>query len=137
MHCTFGCLWMGKLDAKNIKYFVIGYWEGIKMYRFVYMHTKQLIKSKDVIFMEDSINVANDFGMCPSGRNEVLMVVVVYEYSKSHLFDNGEETEEKIKDNYVGNQERKEGPTRNDVDVERLGEKRRYPTRERHPLGGW
>ena len=44
--------------------------------------------------MEYNTSVGNDLKMSPSGRNEVLVVVIVGEFSKLHLFDDNEDIEE-------------------------------------------
>lgn len=54
-------------------------------------------------------------------------------YFKSPLVDEDkdiEEREEQMKDNHVTNQEVKDRPIRNDVDVKRFSEEQRYPARE-------
>ena len=79
----------GKLDAKGINFEFLGYCEGMKAYRVMFLETKILI-CKDVVFMKDSGSIINDLEMRSNGRNEGLMgVVVVDEFSKSPLFDGG------------------------------------------------
>ena len=58
-----------------------GYWKGIKTHRPMCLNTK----NKDVVFMEYT-SIGNDLEMSPSWRNEALMVVIAYEYSKLHKF---------------------------------------------------
>ena len=41
------------------------------------MQTKNIIKIRDVMFMMDSTNIEYDLEMCPSGRNEAHMMIVV------------------------------------------------------------
>lgn len=59
--------------------------------------------------------------------------------SKSPLVDLGEDIEERkeqVGENHIANQKTKEWPVKNDIgiDVERLRDERRYPTRESRPL---
>ena len=42
-----------KLDAKGIKYLIVGYCEGIKAYRLVCLESQKMIKSLDVVFFEN------------------------------------------------------------------------------------
>lgn len=85
--------------------------------------------------MEDSTSIGNDLEMRPGGRNEVLTVNTMDESSKSPLVDLGEDIElykEQMGRNHATNLETIRKPTRNDVgiNVERLSEERRYPTRK-------
>lgn len=55
------------------------------------IETKKFIKSKDVVFTEDSGSQKNDLEMHPSRRNTGPLVKIVDEYSKLHLFGGGGE----------------------------------------------
>jgi len=141
----------GKLDAKGTKCLFLGYCEGTKAYRLMCLQTNKIIKSRDVVFMEDSTSAGNDSEVRPSGRNEGPPVVVVDEPSKSPKC---EEHEEQVGDHLLANEEVSEGPALSDGmrvangeemqgpalsdgNRERFGEEGRYPTRERRPLGEW
>jgi len=130
----------GKVDAQGIKCIFLGYYEGMKAYRLMCMETKKIIKSRDVVFMENSGSIRNDLEMRPSGRYEGPSLVEVDESSKSPLFDGGgelTECNEQVGGSGVGSEELDEGPTNEVVVVEGFGEERRYPRRERRPLGEW
>ncbi len=124
----------GKLDSKGTKCLFLGYCEGTKAYRLMCLQTKKIIKSRDVVFMEDSTSVGNDLEIRPSGRNEGPTVVVVDESSKSPKC---EDPDERVGDNVVANDEVTEGPSLSDGNGERFGVDGRYPTRKRRPLGEW
>ena len=82
----------------------------------------------------------NDLEMRPSGRIGGRIVVVVDESSKPPLCDNGGqsvEAMERVGGNGVAIEGQRKNPTNNDAIVESLDEERRYPTRERRPLGEW
>lgn len=79
---------------KGMKCLFLGNYEGTKAYRLMCLHIKKIIKSRDVIFMEDNTNIGNDLEMCLRGRIEGLIIVVVDESSKSSKH---EEEEESIK----------------------------------------
>ena len=151
LRCTHACVWKpcicdgsggeeGKFNAKRTKCMFLGYCEGMEAYRLMCLETKKIIKSRDVVFMEDSGSISNDLEMRPSGRNGGRTVVVVDESSKSPLFDGGEQTvddKERVGGNGVAIEESCEKSANNDIFVESLDEERRYPTRERRPLGEW
>ena len=59
---------------------------------------------QDVVFIDDSTNGESVLEMRPSGRNEVSMIVGVAEFSKSPMFDRGQDVEEhdkQVGDNLV------------------------------------
>lgn len=58
-------------------------------YRLMCLDIKKMMKSGDVVFMEDSGSMTNNLEMCRSGRNEGRTVVVVGEFSKPPLLDGG------------------------------------------------
>ena len=60
----------GKLDAKGTKCLFLGYCEGTKAYRLMCVETKKIIKSRDVVFVEDSTSVGHGLEMSPSGSNQ-------------------------------------------------------------------
>jgi len=138
----------GKLDAKGSKCLFLGYCEGTKAYRLMCVQSKKIIKCRDVEFMEDSTSVSNDLEMHPSGRNETPNVVIVDTSSKSPCVDDDEGTSD-VKE-YPSNQEvlptlgcsstpstpSKDASTNGEQEGQAL-EERRYPLRERRPLGKW
>jgi len=138
----------GKLDAKGTKCLFFGYCEGTKAYRLMCVQSKKIIKCMDVEFMEDSTSVGNDLEMHPSGRNETPNVVIVDTSSKSPCVDDDEGTSD-VKE-YPSNQEApptlghsstpstpsKDASTNGEQEGQPL-EERRYPLRERRPLGEW
>jgi len=67
----------GKLDAKGTKCLFLGYCEETGTYRLMYLQTKKIIKSRDVVFMEDKTNIRNNLEMRLSGRNEGPTTVVM------------------------------------------------------------
>jgi transposase InsO family protein len=147
----------GKLDAKGTKCLFLGYCEGTKAYRLMDVGTKKIIKCRDVVFMEDCMSVSNDLEMRPSGRIETPKVVVMDESSKSLWYNNdatnGIEREEKEVGDAQGTNQEDNGETPKQVcsstpnmsneasaSVGEEGqplEERRYPLRERRPLGEW
>jgi hypothetical protein len=78
-----------KLDVEGIKFKFLGYCEGMKTHMLKCLGKKNHLKFRDVVFMEDNMNLKNDLEMRPSGRNEGLLVVVVDTSSKLPLFDGG------------------------------------------------
>ena len=129
-----------KFNAKGTKCILLGYCEGTKAYRLMCLETMKIVKSEDVVFMEDSGSTKKDLEMRPSGRNGGPLVVVVDESSKSPLLNDGEQSVDdidRVGANGVAIEELCERPANNDVVVESCGEVRRYPTRERRPLGEW
>jgi hypothetical protein len=129
-----------RFNVKRTKCMFLGYCEGIEAYRLMCLETKKIIKSGDVEFMEDSGSMGNNLEMRPSGREGGRMVVVMDESSKSHLLDGGEQSVddmERVGGNEVAIEEACERSANNDVFVESCGGVRRYPTRERRPLGEW
>ena len=78
-----------KLDAKGIKFTFLGYCTRTKAYRLICLETKNIIKIKNVVHMEDIRSIINGLELRLSGRNEGPKVVVVDESSKLPLFDGG------------------------------------------------
>lgn len=113
---------------------MFGYCKGTNRYtKFTYVYTKCFIQKKIVVFMEDRNNIENYLEMCQTKNSEVPTVVIVDEYSKSLVFDNNEDIEkrkERVEDNHVANQETKEKLARNNGDVEKIGEKHKYPIKK-------
>ena len=72
-----------KLDAKDTKCLFLVYYEETKVYRLMYLQTEHSIEIKDMVSMKDSTNVWNNLEMCPYGKIEGHMAVVVDECSKS------------------------------------------------------
>ncbi len=112
------------------------------------VQSKKTIKCRDVEFMEDSTSVGHDLEMHPSGRNESPNVVIVDTSSKSPCVDDDELTSD-VKE-YPSNQQApptlrrsstpsspcKDASTNAEQEGQTL-EERRYPLRERRPLGEW
>jgi hypothetical protein len=129
-----------RFNTKGTKCMFLGYCEGIEAYRLMCLETKKIIKSGDVVFMEDSGSMRNDLEMRPSGRDGGRMMVVMDESSKSPLLDGGGQSmdgNERVGGNGVPIEEPRERVANNDVIIESSDEERRYPTRERRPLGEW
>ena len=129
-----------EFNAKRTKCIFLGYCEGMEAYRLMCLQTKKIIKSGDVVFMEDSGSISIDLEMRPSGRDGGRTMVEVDESSKSTLLDGGKETVddmERVGGNGNVIEESCEKSANNDIFVENLDEERRYPTRERRPLGEW
>ncbi len=132
----------GKLDAKGTKCLFLGYCEGSKAYRLMCVQSKNIIKCRDVEFMEDNTSVGNDLEMHPSGRNQTPNVVIVDTFSKSPCVDDDEGTSD-VKE-HPSNQEApptlghsstpstpsKDASTNGEQEGQPL-EERRYPLRER------
>lgn len=81
----------GKLDAKNTIYLLFGYYKGTRAYILICLRTNKIIKSKDVLLMDDTTSVGNYLKIGPSERHEALMVVRLDESSKTssiNLSDN-------------------------------------------------
>ena len=120
----------GKLNAKDTKCLFLGYCEGTKACRRLCLRTKKVIKSRDVVFVEDGTSVGNALEIRQSGRNEGPTVVVVEEFAKSSSCDDGEERKEQVGDHLIANEEAIKIPVGNDSRVERFGKDRRYSKRE-------
>ena len=112
---------MIKLDTNDIKCLLLGCYEGIKAYRLMCLQTKNIIKNRDVVFMEDDTGVENALKMRPSERNGGPTTIVVDEYFKLYLCDDGEKRKEQVRDQLVAN----------DGCIERFGNDRIYPKKER------
>ena len=78
----------GKLDAKGTKCLFLGYCVGTKAYRLMDVETKKIIKSRDVVFIEDA---SSDLELCPSGRREASIVVGVDTSSKSPALEESDD----------------------------------------------
>jgi len=133
----------GKLDAKGTKCLFIGYCEGTKAYRLMCVQSKKIIKCRDVEFMEDNISVGNDLEMRPSGRNETPNVVIVDTSSKSPCVDD-DAKEDPSNEEATPTPGCSSTPSTPSKDASTSGEQegqpseeRRYPLRERRPLGEW
>jgi hypothetical protein len=133
----------GKLDAKGTKCLFLGYCEGTKAYRLMCVQFKKIIKCRDVEFMEDSTSVSNDLEMRPSGRNDTLNVVIVDTSSKSPCVDNdaeedpsNEEATQTLGCSSTPSTPSKDASTSGEQEGQPW-EERRYPLRERRPLGEW
>ena len=80
---TFGCIAFAKvpdsqrtkLDAKATKCLFMGYCEGTKAYRLMWVKTKKILQSRDVTFCEDSTPQGHLVDG-PNGRNEVKGVIM-------------------------------------------------------------
>jgi hypothetical protein len=68
------------------------------------LQTKNIIKNRDVVFMEGSMSIGKTLKMRPSGSNESLRAVVVDESSKSSSSDDGDEWDEQVGDHLVLNE---------------------------------
>lgn len=44
-----------KLDAKDVKYLFLGYCEGTKVYRLIYLEAKKITKTPNMVFFEDEL----------------------------------------------------------------------------------
>ena len=129
----------GKLDAKGTKCLFLGYCEGTKAYRLMCVETMKIIRSRDVVFDEDSTSVGHGLEMSPSGSSETPSLVLVDESSKPPPTDDGDDGDLKK----VEKPEGEEGgasvapsstPTPSNVEDE---QEPRYPRRERRPPGEW
>ena len=58
-----------------------------------------------MIYMKINTNVWHDVKICPSDKNEGLVVVDVDESSKSYLYDDGEACEWQVGDHLVANED--------------------------------
>ncbi len=133
----------GKLDAKGTKCLFLGYCEGTKAYRLMCVQSEKIIKCGDVEFMEDSTSVGNDLEMRPSGRNETPNVVIVDTSSKSPCVDD-DAKEDPSNEEATPTPGCSSTPSTPSKDANTSGEQegqpweeRRYPLRERRPLGEW
>ena len=93
----------------------LGFCEGTKAYRLMFLQTKKIIKYRDVKFLEDSTSMGGDSKIHKSGRNERLNVVIVDESPKRKHND---ECKEIVGDIVAQNG----GPTLNDGTDEDVGE---------------
>lgn len=83
-----------KLDAKNTKCLLFGYCKGTRAYRLICWKTNKIMKSRDVLFMDDRTSVGNYLKMDPNERNDALMVVRMHEFVESPFINLGEDIEE-------------------------------------------
>ena len=128
----------GKLDAKGTKCLFLGYCEGTKAYRLMCIETRKIIRSRDVVFDEDSTSVGHGLEMCPSGSRETPSLVLVDESSKptpSSASDGDSKTEESVDDE----EDVAASPTSSPSEGEGAGstQEPRYPRRDRRPPGEW
>jgi hypothetical protein len=63
----------GKLDAKGTKCLFLGYCEGTKAYRLMCVQSKNIIKCRDVEFMEDNTSVGKIWRCVQVGEMRPLM----------------------------------------------------------------
>jgi hypothetical protein len=134
----------GKLDAKGTKCLFLGYCEGTKAYRLMCVETRKIIKSRDVVFVEDSTSVGHGLEMSPSGSSETPSLVLVDESSKPPSSDDNVEGDSKRDDSTSsGEGEVKRDEQDGAIDAppspqpSSNDEEPRYPRRERRPLGHW
>jgi hypothetical protein len=136
----------GKLDAKGTKCLFLGYCEGTKAYRLMCVQSKKTIKCRDVEFMEDNTSVGNDLEMRPNGRNDTPNVVIADTPSKSPCVDDDakEDPSNEEATPTPGCSSTPSTPSTPFKDASTSGEQegqpweeRRYPLRERRPLGKW
>ena len=149
LRCTPACIWkpcirdgceFERFNVKRPNCMFLGICEGMEAYRLMYLETKKIIKSKDVVFTEESGSISNDLEMRPSGRNGGQTVLVMDESSKSPLLDDGKQTVDdtvQVGGNEVVIEESSEKLANNDIVDGNSGGMRRYFTRERRPLGEW
>jgi transposase InsO family protein len=134
----------GKLDAKGTKCLFLGYCEGTKAYRLMCVETRKIIKSRDVVFVEDNTSIGHGLEMSPSGSSKTPPLVLVDESSKPPSLDDSDENDSKSVDNIS----RSDGEVKRDEEDGAIdapppssnvegGEEPRYPRRERRPPGEW
>jgi hypothetical protein len=132
----------GKLDAKGTKCLFLGYCEGTKAYRLMCLETKKIIKSRDVVFVEDSTSVGHGLEMGPSGSSETPSLGLVDQSSKPSTLDDCDGEFKKVEplEAQDGGASASVAPsstsTPSDED-ETSAQEPRYPRRERRPLGEW
>ena len=78
----------GKLDAKGTKCLFLGYCEGTKAYRLMCVETGKIIRSRDVVFVEDSTSVGHGLEMSPSGSDTPPLVLVDESFNQAFTEDN-------------------------------------------------
>jgi hypothetical protein len=107
------------------------------------VQSKKIIKCRDVEFMEDSTSVGNDLEMRPSGRNDTPNVVIVDTSSKLPCVDD-DAKEDPSNEQATPTPGCSSTPSTPSKDASTSGEQegqpseeRRYPLRERRPLGEW
>ena len=129
----------GKLDAKGTKCLFLGYCEGTKAYRLMCVETRKIIRSRDVVFDEDSTSVGHGLEMSPSGSSETPSLVLVDKSSKPTLPSASDVNESKNEE--LVDAEEGESPSSSSTPSE--GEDHgstqepRCPRRERRPLREW
>ena len=130
----------GKLDAKGTKCLFLGYCEGTKAYRLMCIETRKIIKSRDVVFDEESTSVGDGLEMSPSGSSEAPLLVLVDESSKPTSSSDHEDAKKEEKEDVEEEEDTSEAhsPTTSSREGEGEGEGgTRYPRRVRRPLGDW
>ena len=119
----------GKVNAKGNKCMSLSFCEGMKAYRLICLKTKKIIKSDDVIFVEDSERIKKNLEMHPSGRNEGPMVVVMVDESfESPMLDGSGQTmndNKQVGGNGVTIEELHKTTANNDIIIESSNEGRR------------
>ena len=128
----------GKLDAKGTKCLFLGYCEGTKAYRLMCLETKKIIRSRNVVFVEDSTSVGQSLEMSPSGSNEMPSLVLVDESSKPTPSSDSKEGDSK-KEEPVDVESITPSPTPTPSGDEYKGstQEPQYPRRERRLPGEW
>lgn len=131
----------GKLDAKGTKCLFLGYCEGTKAYRLMCVETKKIIRSRDVVFVEDSTSVGHGLEMSPSGSSEAPSLVLVDESSKPPPLDDSDDVdskkEEMSNDQGGARVSPSSTPTPSGDEDKESTHEPRYPRRERRPPGKW
>jgi transposase InsO family protein len=126
----------GKLDAKGTKCLFLGYCEGTKAYRLMCVESRKIIRSRDVVFDEDSTSVGHGLEMSPSGSNGTPPLVLVDESFKPTPVSASDDVESKNEDD-EGGESSSPTSTQGEGEDEGNSQEPRYPRRERRPLGEW
>lgn len=148
---TFGCIAFAKvpdsqrtkLDAKATKCVFLGYCEGTKAYRLMSLDTKKIIRARDVTFCENS-KVEDNLDDGPSGRSGD-KPAIVDQSSKSPVIDIVDEDEddedggdeEHIEERHLKTKNGEKKAQATAVEDNASSSDRRYPERNRRPLGEW
>ena len=148
---TFGCIAFAKvpdsqrtkLEAKATKCVFLGYCEGTKTYRLMSLETKKIIRARDVTFCENSKVEDNlDDGPCWRSGDKP---AIVDQSSKSPVIDIVDEDkddkdggdEEHIEDRHLKTKNGEKKAEATAVEDNASSSDRRYPERNRRPLGEW
>ena len=124
-----------KFDAKGIKCLFLGYCKGTKAYRFMCAEIRKIIRSRDVVFDEDSTIIGHTLEMSPSGSSETPLLVLVDESSKPTL-SNASDDDDSNKEELVGDNE-VVAPTPSEEEEAKSIQEPRYPRKEQWPPGEW